>query len=182
MSRKEKLKEIRNARKMNGLCVVGDNNPAALGKALCEICLQYRRDKTKERKLLSLCNAGCGSTVTTKSKCEKCRIKHLAIKFGLSVEDCLLLFKNNMCMICKTDWPLVIDHDHKTGKVRGVLCKQCNIALGGAKDNIDILSSLIEYLKSPPASTILGKECFRKWKTIKSSPGIIKDGRGYKRK
>ena len=42
-------------------------------------------------------------------------------------------------------WP--VDHDHVTGETRGVLCHQCNIALGMVRDNIDCLTGLIEYLE-----------------------------------
>lgn len=42
---------------------------------------------------------------------------------------------------------LVLDHCHKTGKLRGMLCSLCNMALGSAKDDIVVLESLINYLK-----------------------------------
>jgi hypothetical protein len=40
-----------------------------------------------------------------------------------------------------------VDHCHKTGKVRSLLCNSCNVLLGAAKDRIDILIKSIEYLK-----------------------------------
>ena len=40
-----------------------------------------------------------------------------------------------------------VDHDHETGKVRGLLCQYCNRALGLLKDNIEVLESLADYLK-----------------------------------
>ena len=40
-----------------------------------------------------------------------------------------------------------IDHDHKTGLVRGILCRTCNLALGHAKDDVHVLSGLIDYLE-----------------------------------
>ena len=40
----------------------------------------------------------------------------------------------------------VVDHDHETGDVRGVLCNPCNIILGKAKDNPDILKNAANYL------------------------------------
>ena len=43
---------------------------------------------------------------------------------------------------------LCIDHNHVTGKVRGILCKSCNLLIGNAKDNVDILKSAIVYLTS----------------------------------
>lgn len=42
---------------------------------------------------------------------------------------------------------LVVDHDHRTGKIRKLLCDYCNIGLGHVKDNIEILENMIEYLK-----------------------------------
>ena len=40
----------------------------------------------------------------------------------------------------------VIDHDHKTGKLRGLLCHQCNIGIGNFKDDVNILMNAILYL------------------------------------
>ncbi len=42
---------------------------------------------------------------------------------------------------------LAQDHDHLTGMIRGQLCNQCNIGLGCFKDNIEVLSNAIKYLK-----------------------------------
>ena len=55
------------------------------------------------------------------------------------------------CGICKTEITLIdsaIDHNHETGEFRGVLCKQCNRALGMFKDSTTVLNSAIEYLES----------------------------------
>lgn len=52
------------------------------------------------------------------------------------------------CSICKkTVSRLNVDHCHKTGKTRGLLCTNCNIGLGNFKDNIEILKRAIKYLK-----------------------------------
>ena len=40
-----------------------------------------------------------------------------------------------------------VDHDHKTGEVRGLLCHHCNRALGGVMDNIEVLKKMIDYLE-----------------------------------
>jgi hypothetical protein len=53
------------------------------------------------------------------------------------------------CLICKeppSKKSLAVDHCHKTGKVRGLLCHMCNLALGGFKDNPELLKSAIAYL------------------------------------
>ena len=54
------------------------------------------------------------------------------------------------CAICRKTPELVIfhiDHDHKTGKVRGILCRACNLMLGMAKDQPDTLRNGAAYLE-----------------------------------
>ena len=77
--------------------------------------------------------------------------KSKAKKFNTSIEHVKELFnKNKTCQICgcvDTRRSLSIDHDHVTGKVRGLLCDACNTGLGKFKDNQEILLAAIEYLK-----------------------------------
>ena len=70
-----------------------------------------------------------------------------------SIYEHLLLMQNGHCALCpatesgrKEDKHLIVDHDHETGDVRGLVCHHCNIMLGGAKDNIDTLQNAISYL------------------------------------
>lgn len=54
------------------------------------------------------------------------------------------------CAICKDEIALIdsaIDHNHETGEFRGVLCRQCNRALGMFRDSVKILLSAVDYLK-----------------------------------
>ena len=57
------------------------------------------------------------------------------------------------CAICKTDDPkgrhgvFAVDHCHKSGKIRGLLCNKCNVGLGSFRDNIESLLNAIDYLK-----------------------------------
>jgi hypothetical protein len=69
--------------------------------------------------------------------------------YGLTEEDvsALHIVQNGKCAICRALMdPPHIDHDHSTGKVRGLLCAGCNFGLGHFKDSIDNLRSAITYL------------------------------------
>lgn len=43
-----------------------------------------------------------------------------------------------------------VDHDHRSGRVRGVLCDPCNIGIGGLRDDPSLLAAAIVYLERPP--------------------------------
>jgi len=51
-----------------------------------------------------------------------------------------------LCEICNSSGTLCFDHNHKTDKFRGWICKRCNFALGLVKDNIETLQKMITYL------------------------------------
>ena len=52
---------------------------------------------------------------------------------------------------------LAVDHDHKSGYVRGLLCGPCNKLLGFARDNPEFFRRCAEYLEEPPAFAVIGK-------------------------
>lgn len=85
--------------------------------------------------------------------------KSLPKKFGISWEDYLDLYSNQdgLCAICKSPIKIngehinrletgFVDHDHVTGKVRGLLCSPCNLALGLFKDSKLVLEAASRYL------------------------------------
>jgi hypothetical protein len=51
------------------------------------------------------------------------------------------------CDVCGGRKRLVIDHDHKTGRVRSLLCVTCNLGLGAFKDNPELLRAAALYLE-----------------------------------
>jgi len=83
-------------------------------------------------------------------------------KYGITLKqyEQMWIDQNGLCKICNKNGlhrtkynnstPLVIDHDHKTHKVRGLLCHTCNTALGQFNDDITLLKNAIKYLKSEP--------------------------------
>lgn len=87
---------------------------------------------------------------------------HLMSIYGITVDeyDALLKAQGGVCAICgkppKTR-RLGVDHDHKTGVVRGLLCYFCNHRLlGGVKDDVEKLRAAVKYLDNPPAVPVIG--------------------------
>lgn len=75
---------------------------------------------------------------------------HLKRRYGLSLEQVaeMMLNQGNACAICGDEESrLVIDHNHTTGKIRGLLCDSCNCTLGLTKEDPKIIKSLLKYLK-----------------------------------
>ena len=59
-------------------------------------------------------------------------------------------FKCAICLKSKSSKNLDIDHCHTTGKVRGLLCRSCNMGLGYYKDNPELLEKAADYLRRIP--------------------------------
>lgn len=79
----------------------------------------------------------------------KSQIKRL---YGISYDEYMEMLKSQgmKCLICSDSLDGAkhtnIDHDHDTGRVRGILCAHCNKGLGMFKDDPKLLQSAIEYL------------------------------------
>lgn len=75
-------------------------------------------------------------------------------KYGLSLEEYhdMLAKQGSLCAICHTDnnsgKAFDVDHDHITGKVRGLLCSSCNKGIGSLKDSEKIIESALKYVRS----------------------------------
>lgn len=79
--------------------------------------------------------------------------------YGISIEqyDSMLVAQNEVCAICENPEHVVdkngnrrklaVDHCHTTGRVRGLLCTNCNKAIGHLKDDVRVLKKAIEYLQ-----------------------------------
>lgn len=84
---------------------------------------------------------------------------HLKRKYGITIQDYEMMSMNqlNLCAICqkpetrkvsgKQVSRLAVDHCHKTGVVRGLLCFKCNCAIGKMEDSVENLRRAIEYLE-----------------------------------
>ena len=92
------------------------------------------------------------------TECNTCT--SLKKRYGITTGDRNKIMKEqgSKCAICYNEiefkqglglnsWTATVDHDHKTNKVRGILCGSCNNVLGRVQDNTEILTNAIKYLE-----------------------------------
>lgn len=113
------------------------------GYILCKKCISLARkdyySRTKEIK----------KEIYAKS----CRESFLKFKYGTSEEEYRKLLELQLggCAICKQPCKsgnrLAIDHNHKTNEIRGLLCHNCNVALGLMNEDENLIWNMLEYLK-----------------------------------
>lgn len=111
----------------------------------------YFRDK--ERRLRNSWCKECAKKYTMDNRYRyqhNVRWNRLKNQYGISKGEFFYLLEQQhyKCAICGRKEKLFVDHDHNGKRVRGLLCLQCNSALGYAKDNIEILKKMIEYLSA----------------------------------
>ena len=79
--------------------------------------------------------------------------RKLVSKYGITLQDKIELFQKQkgQCAICpflfESVYAAHVDHSHRTGEVRGLLCLSCNHMIGKSKDDIVILQKAIDYLR-----------------------------------
>lgn len=83
-----------------------------------------------------------------------------ARRYGLSLEESRVLGATTTCQICgsddtgvKTQKRFNVDHCHRTGKVRGVLCCHCNLGLGRFKDDPALMRAAADYIEKHERET-----------------------------
>lgn len=92
-----------------------------------------------------------------KENSERSREYSLKQKYDITLEQYNKMYtnQNGCCAICgehqdSFSKALAVDHCHSTKEVRGLLCTNCNTALGSFKDNVSLLFKAVEYLINPP--------------------------------
>lgn len=111
----------------------------------CRPCTRKRQREYRHGTGKNLPRTECPQTNTE---------SHRKYKYNLSAQAFKALYcaQNGICGICKSHLEFrskktCVDHDHATGMIRGVLCANCNWALGHFRDSTKYLASAIDYLK-----------------------------------
>jgi hypothetical protein len=110
---------------------------------------------------------------------EKMRKQHIQYTYGLSWDEyqAILARQGGVCGMCKTKSkrPLCVDHCHKTGMVRGILCSPCNLTIGLCRDSTKITRAATAYLEAAQ-KRIRRKLRGKKKKKARSSPRATRAG------
>jgi len=103
------------------------------------------------------CSLKCWCVNYSRRRVNHSRLTSLRVKYGMTMQDYQDLVKkqDGRCAICgnlpqgrcKGDRELHVDHDHQSNKIRGLLCMDCNLALGGFHDNAQSLRQAVGYLE-----------------------------------
>jgi hypothetical protein len=134
-------------------CIECKEKSKNLNKKRCSVCKQYKSSE-KFYKNKSTYDG-------IHPECKECKeFKTLERKYGINKEEYLNLVKkqNNKCAICNKEQRvhkeqigqkkrLSVDHDHKTNKIRGLLCDTCNRAIGLLGDDLVIVRNALTYLE-----------------------------------
>lgn len=127
-----------------------DNASLKFRLGRCKVCGSIFKTKSPKRRMCSACSD------TNMRR----RAKMLTEKYNLSLDDYQRMFdeQGGVCAICKdasrADDILAVDHCHKTGAVRGLLCSLCNTGIGMFCDDATIIQSAAMYLKKEASHDI----------------------------
>jgi recombination endonuclease VII len=96
-------------------------------------------------------------------RCEDSKVKlhgstrdfHLKRRYGLTSADVdrMIGAQGGVCAVCRRRDPQHVDHDHRTGRVRGILCSLCNQGLGNFDDDVEVMAAAIAYVRQHAAPT-----------------------------
>ena len=123
----------------------------------------FRADRSTPQNQCRICRKSINKACPSRLK--EIRVAH---SYGMTREEYLDMLdsQNHSCAICGDYLPLkggrksgpAVDHCHKTGYVRGILCPPCNRGIGQLRDSVDILEKAVAYLKKDREKNFIAKK------------------------
>ncbi len=124
---------------------------------------RHRRRCSEESMACLLCGAERKARSDAIYCTRKCATKaaNLRLNYGLSAQDYRHIIdrQGNACAVCHARFDItkiVVDHCHETGQVRGLLCSQCNVALGMLGEKPERIHALAQYAANHAAGGVAG--------------------------
>lgn len=147
--------------------------PYQYNQKRCPDCVVKKNPSKYKGQMVGVCK-GCGKefikTAPQQYYCShQCKAENslLLHNYGITRKDWNTLYEKQggTCAICHgkgfvmkesqyTDYSLVVDHDHRTGEIRGLLCHNCNRALGLLQDDPGVLNQAQIYLKESATTMV----------------------------
>ena len=119
---------------------------------LRSVCVECKEEYRLSEKGKEVHRRACSKYQKTEKGKKATRRKQLKRKYGITPDDYnkMLIEQNHVCIICgnsEKDKRLAIDHNHKTGRVRALLCQNCNMSLGYIENYIQNPEKWDNYLE-----------------------------------
>lgn len=144
----------------------GTTNGYANKKCRCEDCKKAWRKYCKERRLArtpedEFPHGTSNGYTNYRCRCAACTAanqdQYRSYTYGMELGSYKSLYdaQGGKCFLCGA-WQKIlhVDHDHKSGYVRGLLCIGCNSSIGKLGDNIEGLQRAMDYLTNPPLANL----------------------------
>jgi hypothetical protein len=116
---------------------------------------EFPRNKRRQSGRATYCKLchNARNRATIKSLYGNTRHYHLRQKYGIGVEDFerMVSAQGGLCPICRKRAAVHVDHDHKTGKVRAILCEKCNGGMGLFREDLRVMRNAARYLRGERA-------------------------------
>jgi hypothetical protein len=129
----------------------------------CRVCHktktieEFKKDSSRRIGYARICKS-CHSPISNKPDRKKTNKRKYKYNITTQQYEQMLANQNGMCAICRNPEPrtdphtgirraLAVDHDHKTGKIRDLLCSSCNLALGLLQDDPIRIQEMLSYLQ-----------------------------------
>ncbi len=118
---------------------------------ICKECGKEYTPHEKSKTYQKYCSKQCNRKAFASTKHGNRSLKNVKLKARYNITllkyEELLKEQNHKCKICGKELKLFVDHNHDSGKIRGLLCNNCNAGIGWFNEDVNILKLAVIYLE-----------------------------------